>query len=74
MRIELDNAKCRGHGRCYNLAADTFDEDQRGYSMIRPGAEQVGTTQISTVKNAVATCPEQALHLLDDHPPMDAYT
>ena len=30
MRVRVDRAKCVGHGRCYVLAPDVFEDDERG--------------------------------------------
>ena len=28
MRVHVDEARCEGHGRCYDLAPDLFEPDE----------------------------------------------
>ena len=35
MRVHVDRAKCVGHGRCYVLAPDVFEDDERGHCVVR---------------------------------------
>ena len=61
MRVEIDTERCTGHGRCYSLAPDVFDCDDRGYGtvidpVIGPGLEEQART-------AEANCPERAISL-----------
>ena len=61
MRIELDEERCTGHGRCYSLAPELFDADEMGHSIVLlaevpPGLE-------ARAKLAVQTCPEGCLSL-----------
>ena len=64
MRLQLDNEKCQGHGRCYALAPDLFESDDEGYAVLRvdgevpPGLE--GAAQL-----AVDNCPEFAITVED---------
>ena len=44
MKLHVDLAKCVGHGRCYVLAPDLFEEDDRGHCVIRQ--EQVPPDQV----------------------------
>lgn len=61
MRIAIDTERCTGHGRCYSLAPDLFDSDERGYGTViapdvPPGLEDQART-------AVLSCPESAISL-----------
>ncbi len=52
-----------GHGRCYSLAPDLFDCDDRGYGTVvdpevPPGSEEPART-------AESNCPERAIALED---------
>ena len=66
MKVLLDSAKCQGHGRCYDLAPEVFDEDDEGYAQVHgdgvvpPDAERVATL-------AVKNCPENAIGLIQDN-------
>lgn len=64
MRIVLDSDRCQGHGRCYSLAPDLFDADDRGHCVLL-------VTEVPAGKEAEATsgvdnCPELALAIEDD--------
>lgn len=61
MRIEIDGDRCTGHGRCYSLAPDIFDCDDRGYGTV-PDPE-VPDRLVEQARTAVANCPEQAITL-----------
>ena len=63
MRIVLDTDRCTGHGRCYSLAPDLFDCDDRGYGTVvhpevPPGLEE-------QARIAASNCPERAIQLED---------
>lgn len=65
MKVSLDAAKCQGHGRCYDLAPQVFDEDEEGYArllddgVVPPDAERLAVL-------AVKNCPENALTVLQE--------
>jgi ferredoxin len=61
VRIAIDSERCTGHGRCYSLAPDLFDCDDRGYGTVRDPAVPVGLED--QARTAVANCPEQAVSL-----------
>lgn len=61
MRIAIDTERCTGHGRCYSLAPDLFDCDDRGYgTVIMPEVPEGLEEQART---AVLNCPENAVFL-----------
>ena len=63
MRIVLDTERCTGHGRCYSLAPDLFDCDDRGYGVVvEPG---VPTGSEDRARTAESNCPERAISLED---------
>jgi ferredoxin len=63
VKIVLDTDRCTGHGRCYSLAADLFDCDDRGYSTVLQPDVPAGLEE--QARNAAANCPERAIHLAD---------
>lgn len=63
MRLELDTAACQGHGRCYSLSPDLFDADDEGHSVLL--AEDVVAGQEASARQAVESCPEEAIALHD---------
>ena len=59
MKLRVDLAKCTGHGRCYDLAPELFDEDEAGRSVllhpdVPPGLE-------AEARVAADNCPEEAI-------------
>jgi ferredoxin len=61
VRIVLDTERCTGHGRCYSLAPELFDSDDRGYGTVidpdvPPGLEE-------QARSAALNCPENAISL-----------
>ena len=69
-RIEIDAEACTGHGRCYTLAPNAFDEDERGYGQV--GGEVVPAELMVEVRSAIANCPESAVRLVFSGGEIDA--
>ncbi len=61
MRIVLDTERCTGHGRCYSLAPDLFDCDDRGYGTVKTPEVPSGLEE--QARTAVLNCPENAISL-----------
>ena len=61
MKIRLDSARCVGHGRCYDLAPEIFDEDERGRCVLK--LPEVPRQLHEKARVAVENCPEEALQL-----------
>jgi ferredoxin len=63
MRIDVDLAKCTGHGICESIAEDVFEVRDDGSVEIhgrdRPDSDRV------RMRQAVTQCPAAALRLLD---------
>ena len=34
MKLRVNGELCVGHGRCYVLAPELFEEDERGYAVV----------------------------------------
>jgi ferredoxin len=64
VRILLDSERCQGHGRCYSLAPDLFDADDRGHCVLL--AETVPAGREAAATSGVDNCPELALTLVPD--------
>ncbi|HVU62218.1 MAG TPA: ferredoxin [Mycobacteriales bacterium] len=60
MRVSIDSVKCQGHGRCYTLAPEVFDEDGEGQGLVL-GSGDVAPDQEAAVHLAEANCPEGAV-------------
>lgn len=56
-RVDLD--VCKGHGRCYLTAPDTFDSDDEGYPVVIGAAST--PAQLGTLRRAMRNCPEKAI-------------
>lgn len=65
MRVHLDTERCAGHGRCYTLAPDFFEDDERGYSALT-GDGRVPAEAEALVCSVVLACPEQAITIVDE--------
>ena len=65
MRVRVDGAKCQGHNRCMQVAAELFDVDDYGYSHERN--EGVVPPELEEkARLAVKNCPEQAISIVDE--------
>jgi ferredoxin len=64
MKLALDTEACVGHGRCYALAADIFDADDRGHCVIQVSGEIPPEVE-AVARTGVDNCPENALRLVD---------
>lgn len=59
MRVLLHREACVGHGRCYALCPEVFEEDEEGYCVIpRP---DVPPHLVEKVLVAAHNCPEHAI-------------
>lgn len=65
MRIVHDAAACTGHGRCYTLEPDMFQDDERGHGELRLTGP-LSEAQYSAAERLVASCPERAISLVAD--------
>lgn len=61
MKIRLDKKLCTGHGRCYVLAPEVFDEDEPGRCVLR--FETVPKELEASATKGVESCPERALSI-----------
>jgi ferredoxin len=60
--VQIDSAKCQGHGRCYDLAPELFTEDEEGYGQL-VGDGRIGDGNEEKARLAVANCPESAISI-----------
>ena len=63
MKITIDLKRCTGHGRCYVIAPDVFEEDEAGYPI--PPFEEVPLKMREATRTAQLNCPEQAIQLIE---------
>jgi ferredoxin len=64
MRVHVDRAKCVGHGRCYVLAPDVFEDDERGHCVVRKA--QPPPELQEQARRGQQNCPEHAISLSPD--------
>lgn len=64
MRLVIDAERCTGHGRCYALAPDVVEPDDRGLGVVVVTGELDGAL-LAQAERAVLNCPEQAASLRD---------
>ena len=62
MKVQIDSARCQGHGRCYELAPALFGDDDEGYGTVL-GDGTVRPDDERAARLAVANCPERAVGL-----------
>ena len=62
-RVRVDAAKCVGHGRCYVLAPDVFEEDDRGHCLVI--REEVPDSLAADARRGESNCPEGAIEVRD---------
>lgn len=59
-RVEVDVERCTGHGRCYDLAPEVFEPDDRGHGRVIVGLNIVDENK---ARAAAQACPEQAIRI-----------
>ncbi|HEX3462047.1 MAG TPA: ferredoxin [Acidimicrobiales bacterium] len=57
--VSVDNERCQGHARCWQLLPEFFTLDDEGYSNIGDN-QPVTAEQEAKVRQAVNACPELA--------------
>lgn len=62
MRVQVDQDRCEGHGRCYATAPAVFAPDELGNGR-ELGDGTVAPDQQRRARLAVANCPELAISL-----------
>ena len=65
MRVVVDRARCHGHGRCYDLAPDVFESDERGRVDVAV-TDELPPNLEPEARIGIANCPESALRLIPD--------
>jgi len=59
LRVRVDMDRCVGHGRCYVLGPEVFEEDERGHCVI--ALEEIPAELESQARLGAENCPEHAL-------------
>jgi len=61
VRVRVDLAKCVGHGRCYVLGPEVFEEDDRGHCVI--SSAEIPEEMHAQAKLGAENCPEHAIRI-----------
>jgi len=62
VKVQIDQERCQGHGRCYDLAPGLFGDDEEGYGQVL-GDGTVSPEQERAARLAVVNCPERAIEV-----------
>jgi ferredoxin len=57
----VDRELCQGHSRCHATYPEIFDIDDEGLAFVI--VEDVPPGWADRVENAIANCPERAIHI-----------
>lgn len=60
-RVRVVAARCVGHGRCYVLAPEVFEEDERGHCVVIAG--EIGEDLLDDARKGESNCPESAIEV-----------
>lgn len=60
MKIGIDYDLCAGHGRCYALYPELFDDDDNGYGTVKHDGDVPHGFTASALESR-AVCPENAI-------------
>lgn len=63
MKVRVDFVRCVGHGRCYVLAPEVFQDDERGHCVLKQ--ESVPPELEAQARLGEENCPEGAIRLED---------
>ncbi|MCH2171736.1 ferredoxin [Myxococcota bacterium] len=67
MKVRVDQKLCVGHGRCYELAPEVYDEDERGH--CRLVASSVAPELVASAQRGAVNCPEHAIRVEEEVDP-----
>lgn len=66
MKLHVDRDMCQGHSRCYATYPDLFDIDDEGTAFVV--VENLPPEWEDRAHNAIANCPERAIHIIEESP------
>jgi ferredoxin len=64
VKVAIDSAMCVGHAQCSAICPSVFGNDEFGYAVL-VGDGTVDEADAAAARDAVASCPEQALSLVE---------
>jgi len=65
MKLLIDSEVCMGHGRCYGALPEILTYDDEGFPTIRDALLEVPDDLAAAAEEVAATCPEEAISLVD---------
>ncbi|OBB90003.1 ferredoxin [Mycobacterium sp. 852002-30065_SCH5024008] len=66
MKLRVDAEMCQGHSRCYAAYPEMFDIDGDGIAFVT--METIPPEWEDRAHNAIANCPERAIHIVKESP------
>ncbi len=66
MKLHVDREMCQGHSRCYATYPELFDIDDEGTAFVI--VENIPPGWEDRANNAIANCPERAIHIVKESP------
>jgi ferredoxin len=66
VRIRVDKERCMGHGRCWTVAPELLTYDEEGFVALPEDGMNVSPDQLAAAEEAVSSCPEEALSLVEE--------
>lgn len=66
MKLRIDGELCTGHGRCWSVAAEVYEADERGYNAAAGGVVDVPRDLEAAAMRGLHSCPEGAISIVDD--------
>ena len=68
MKITVDEARCSGHGRCYDVSPEVYTSDDEGYCAQKGQTFTVGDDLADAARMGAAACPEAAITVHESVP------
>jgi ferredoxin len=65
MKVKVIGERCTGHGRCWAVAPDVFSADDEGFNGELDTTVEVASGKEAEAEDAVLSCPESALEVVD---------
>lgn len=61
MKVDVNKELCIGCGICVNICEDVFQMDDEGLAFVKDDREETKEENISSVKEAIESCPTNAI-------------
>lgn len=69
MRVQIDQDRCTGHGRCYSVAPEVFDCDDDGFGQVS-APEELPPGLAEQAELGRSSCPEEAISIVEQPDPV----